>query len=510
MAEKKGNILNASARDGVKYRKASLVQLILGQANAGCGIVFYMMMIWASFIGPQGYAIGNVLVGGILMGMRIFDGVTDAAIATAFEKMSPKLPKIRIFLISGWALAALGVMLMYKWAAGIFSGVAGVVVFILIYIVYIMGYTINGMGAGTIGIVITNDPTQRPMVGLISTIFSYVTPMVLGNICAFLILPKHDNQYNLACLGDMATCYVIIAGIFMLLTCWAVRKVDVPETWAAIGGAKAEEATEKKKKAGVSFKDIAAVLKDNRETQMYMLTCISDKFAQQIGTQSVVTTLMTGVLIGSYKASQMVGNVTMFVGLAFAFLGGLFVAKYGAKKSTIVWSWAAIILGIISTVFCVILGPKGMSKLGVMGPLLIIWCFIQIGFTAVKMILTTTGNTMRADVVDYELERSGNFFPAVLGGVYNFIDKLITSTASLIAGAAITLVGYTATRVPQMGDTPTWPILILAVGLTNILPIIGWLINVIAMKFYSLDKERMVQVAKNVADRKKAEQAQQA
>ena len=61
-----------------------------------------------------------------------------------------------------------------------------------------------------------------------------------------------------------------------------------------------------------------------------------------------------------------------------------------------------------------------------------------------------------------------------------------------------------------MGDTPTWPILILAVGLTNILPIIGWLINVIAMKFYSLDKERMVQVAKNVAERKKAAQAQQA
>ena len=90
------------------------------------------------------------------------------------------------------------------------------------------------------------------MVGLISTIFSYVTPMVLGNICAFLILPKHDNQYNLACLGDMATCYVIISGIFMLIACWAVRKVDVPETWASIGGAKAEEATEKKKKAGVS------------------------------------------------------------------------------------------------------------------------------------------------------------------------------------------------------------------------------------------------------------------
>lgn len=241
---------------------------------------------------------------------------------------------------------------------------------------------------------------------------------------------------------------------------------------------------------------------------MYMLTCISDKFAQQIGAQAVVTTLLTGVLIGSYTASQMVGNVTTFVGLLFAFFGGLFVAKYGAKESTVVWSWASIALGVIMVIFCVVLGPKGMSKIGAMGVPLIIYCILQIGFTATKMILTTTGVAMRADVVDYELERSGNYFPAVLGGVYNFIDKLITSLSSLIAGAAITLVGYTSTKVPQMGDAPTWPILILAVVLTFGLPIIGWLINIIAMRFYSLDKERMVQVAKNVAERKKAVQAQ--
>lgn len=245
MAEKKGSMLNASARDGVQYRKASLAQLILGQANSGCAIVFYMMMIYASFIGPQGYQIGNVLVGAILMVMRIFDGVTDAAIATAFEKMSPKLPKMRIFLISGWLLASLGIMLMYKWAAGIFSGVTSVVVFILIYVVYIMGYTINGMGGGTIGIVITNDPTQRPMIGLVSTIFSYGMPMILGNIGAFFIMPKYDNQINLASLGEMATVYVIISGILMMIACWAVRKVDVEETWATVGS---EKKVQKRKK----------------------------------------------------------------------------------------------------------------------------------------------------------------------------------------------------------------------------------------------------------------------
>lgn len=34
------------------------------------------------------------------------------------------------------------------------------------------------------------------------------------------------------------------------------------------------------------------------------------------------------------------------------------------------------------------------------------------------------------------------------------------------------------------------------------LPIIGWLCNIIAMKFYELDKERMVEVQKNIAEMK--------
>ncbi len=507
MAGQKGGMLNASARDGVQYRKASIWQLVLGLANNGCGIVFYLLMMYASYIGNQGYGIVTIVVGGILMAMRIFDGVTDALIATAFEKMSPKLPKVRIFLISGWVLASLGVLLMYDWAAGKFTGVAGFVVFIIVYILYIMGYTINGMGGGTVGIMITNDPTQRSMVGLLSTAYSYLVPMLVGNIMAFLILPKHNDQYDMPCLAEACWLYVAISGFFMILSCIGVSKVDVPEMYESLAN-DVKDTVEKGKKSGITFKDIVAVLKDNKETQMYMLTCISDKFAQQIGSQSVITVLLSGVLIGSYQAAQMIGNVTMVVGLVCAFTGGVFVARYGAKKSTTAWSWASIALGVIMIVFCVILGPKGMSKIGVWGVPLIIYCILQIGFTATRMILSVTGNVMRADVVDYELERSGNYFPAVLAGVYNFIDKLITSVSSLIATICIAAIGYVNT-VPQQGDTPTWPILFMAVGVSSGLPIIGWLINVVCMKFYSLDKERMVQVAKNINEKKKEAQAAQ-
>jgi Na+/melibiose symporter-like transporter len=497
--EKKGGLLNASARDGVEYRKASIFQLIFGMANNGCGICFYLLMLYASYIGTQGYGIVTAVVGAILTAMRIFDGFTDALIAAAFEKMSPKLPKVRIFLISGWILATLGVLLMFNWAAGKFSGTAGIVVFIIIYVVYIMGYTINGMAGGCVSIMITNDPTQRPMVGLVGTLFSYITPLVFNNIVTFAILPKYDNQYNMPMLKEACIWYAAAAGIMMLLCCIGVRKVDRQEMYESLAATQKGQETPK-----IGFKEMVAVLKDNKETQRYFWTCVSDKFAQQIGSQSVVTTMLNGVLIGSYVATTMIGNATMAVGLIFAFLGGVFVAKFGAKKSTVVWSWVAIALGIFMMIYCLILGPSGMSKIGVMGAPLMIYAIIQIGFTAVKMILTTTGTAMRADVVDYELERSGNYMPAIISGVYNFVDKLITSVSSLIAGACIMLIGYVNT-VPQMGDKATWPILIMTILLSFGLPIIGWLINIVAMKNYGLTKERMVEVAKNVAGKKDQE-----
>lgn len=117
--------LDASRRDGVQYRKASWFDLIISSANAGTGMCFYLLMTYASYIGTQGYGITTAMVGMILTGMRIFDGVTDALFAAFFEKMPARFGKIRIFMIGGWALTGISVITMYSWAAGKFEGAAG-------------------------------------------------------------------------------------------------------------------------------------------------------------------------------------------------------------------------------------------------------------------------------------------------------------------------------------------------------------------------------------------------
>ena len=46
--------------------------------------------------------------------------------------------------------------------------------------------------------------------------------------------------------------------------------------------------------------------------------------------------------------------------------------------------------------------------------------------------------------------------------------------------------------------------------LVNGLPVIGWLMNVIAMKFYVLDKKKMVEVQKTLEERRKMVEAMDA
>ena len=142
-----------------------------------------------------------------------------------------------------------------------------------------------------------------------------------------------------------------------------------------------------------------------------------------------------------------------------------------------------------------------MKSIGVFGIPMIIYALLQLATTGTKMILTTTSSAMRADIVDYEYARSGKYLPAVISGVYNFLDKLITSLASTIAAFCITFIGYKNT-VPQMGDPATSGVFWMTMFLMFGLPVIGWLFNVVAMKFYKLNKEEMVEVQKAVAEMK--------
>lgn len=484
----------ASAKDGVEYRTAKMWQLIMAPASSGCNICFYLLMGFASYVGSQSYGIATMVVGIILTASRIFDAVTDSLVAIVFEKFPAKHGKVRPFLYIGWLIEAVAALALFRWAAGKYSGVTGVVVFTLIYLLYIIGYTVNNVANGVMGAVLTNNPSQRPMLGFVSMMYSYGVPIIFNNITAFVILPRYNNVYSQEMLAEMCVMYILFGLVFAIISGIGVASADNEEMYetASIG-----------KKQKVSLKQMWEVLSKNKDVQRYIVTCATDKFAQTTATQSVIITLLNGVLIGSYAATQTVNNFSIIIGLVCAFTIGVLITRIGARKATIMWSWASIGINVVMIIFCCILGPMGMSKIGNIGSgPFILYCILTMAVTATKMGLTTAANTMKPDVVDGEAVRSGNFLPSVVSGVYSLIDKCMSSICSTVAALAITLIGYKNT-VPQMGDKVTTGVFVLAIFLSFGLPILGWICNLVAMRKYTLTKERMVEVQKELAERRK-------
>ncbi len=491
------NEVNATAPGEVKYRRAKTWELILSNACCGNNICMYMCMVYASYAGSEGYGIATALVGVIITFTRILDAVTDTAIAYVFEKFPTRFGKCRPFLLIGWIIEAGAVFMMYSLGPGHFKGALGLFMFILIYVIYVIGYTVNNVAGSVMGAVLTNDPKQRPMMGFLGTLFSYGVPILLSNVVTFAILPKYDNQYNIPMLREMTNFYIIISLICCVLSMIGIARADNDIVWKE---ANAKAILNKSEKVGL--KQMWHVLSKNKDVQRYIVTCATDKFAQTTATQSVILNLLSGVLIGSFAATQVANNYASAIGLAFAFLGGIVIGKIGAKKGTVWFSWFSIVISALQLAVCIILGPTGMKTIGSQGSwAFLLWVACTVGMTAGRMLLSVAANTMRADVADGEEFRSGNFMPSVIAGVYSLFDKGMSSICSTVATVAIALVGYVNT-MPQMGDKVTPAIFSLTLVLSFGLPIFGFLCNIVAMKNYTLDPKHLAEVqAHNQAKR---------
>lgn len=85
--------------------------------------------------------------------------------------------------------------------------------------------------------------------------------------------------------------------------------------------------------------------------------------------------------------------------------------------------------------------------------MMIVYVLLTLVLNGAKMCVTMSSNAMMADIIDYELDRSGKFIPAAVTGTYSFIDKLVSSFSAAIATGLVALIGYRHT-MPQPTDRP--------------------------------------------------------
>lgn len=481
----KAKKLTQSEIDGVQYRRAKLWQIILVACNAFIGMAVYSLIGLASYTASIGFGISTAAVGVILTFSRILDGITDPIIAFVYERVNTRFGKIRLLIIIGFLIEALGLMFMFNWGAG--KGL-GIVAFVLSYVVYVIGYTIANITALTINPLISNDPKQRPTVGVWSTALNYLLPMTLSIILNVVLLPRFGGTYNGDFLAAACKLCLAVAAIGVILVCIGVAEYDKPENFKGLA----------KEETRLKVKDMVEILRHNRPLQCYIFAATSDKIAQQTMSQAVIVTMLNGILIGNMGLATTLSVIGMLPSLVFAIFGAKYAGKHGSQKAIVTWTWACLVIGIITWIFFIIIDPKKIASAGI---IMIIYVVLTLLRNGTNMCVTTAGTSFMSDIIDYEQDRSGRYVPAAVTGIYSFIDKIVSSFSALIATGSVALIGYTAT-MPQPGDALTPQIFWVTTILTFGLPILGWVCSLIAMKFSHLSKEDMIEVQKRIAAKK--------
>lgn len=147
--------------------------------------------------------------------MRIFDGVTDPILGGMMDKTKSKFGKFRPFMVIGNILLALSVLLMMTVARAVPNTASWLqwTVYIVSYIIYVLGYTCQCAVTKAGQTCLTNDPKQRSqfvvwnMIGMIGSIVlvNVMTGGVLTNeaICSKGLIVYEQASANVYSMREL-------------------------------------------------------------------------------------------------------------------------------------------------------------------------------------------------------------------------------------------------------------------------------------------------------------------
>ena len=509
----------------------------------------YMMVVgYISYflIGIVGLA--SVLAGSIVTIMRIWDGVTDPFVGMMVDKTNGKFGKNRPFIVIGQVIMFATTFVMFNFIPKMGTGVR-FVAFIIIYMIYILGYTCQCVVTKSAQTCLTNDPKQRPIFAMCDTVYNIILMnIVIPVIVTDSLVPKftltaENNAAEIASLvaqnpalagiveksggslsafynpGLFTTMQLMFGGlsaVFAVCAIIALWRKDRPK-YFGLG------TTQK-----VGVKDYVDTLAHNRAIQMLVVSASTDKLFMSTMSNSTVMICLFGIIFGNYAAFSSYSQITSIpIALISILLMNKIARQMGQKASMMTGTYGGIIGSIIITLFLVFVNPKGDATKFALPAFRIIrpdtWGTLFNGWTATGLIFilliiawrgvqalsSSIVITMTADCADYEVYRTGKYVPGLMGTLFSFVDKLVSSFAPMVAGVMFSMCGYTDHN-PVMGD-PVTPglrggVVFCAYGMI----MIGLVCNLIAMKFYPLTKEKMEEIQDEVAQIKMKTMAENA
>ena len=151
----------------------------------------YMMLVGSiSYFLVGIVGVGAVLAGSIVTIMRIWDGVTDPFVGMVVDNTNTKFGKNRPFIVIGQVILFGMTFCMFRLIPLIPTG-GRFIAFILIYMVYIVGYTCQCVVTKSAQSCLTNDPEQRPIFSMFDSVYNILLMSLFWPVfLSSTLLPK--------------------------------------------------------------------------------------------------------------------------------------------------------------------------------------------------------------------------------------------------------------------------------------------------------------------------------
>ena len=474
-----------------QYHRAKSWQIAFFAMNNSATNAYMFLMTFISYYATGIAGLGVAIIGIISTAIRLWDGVTDPIVGFFIDRTNGKFGKFRPFMVLGNIILAVMSLVIYSTVHLVPQNFR-LIYYILMYALYIIGYTFQTACTKAGQACLTNDPAQRPVFTLWDSIFGCIVWAVLPMIASGPLFNKHGG-FTEGYFIEFTIMTIVISAIMTLLAVIGIWSHDRTEYF----GAGSDE-----QKLG--FKDYVNVLKGNRAIQMLIVSAASDKLAANVKSNSVLMAVLFGVLIGNYSMYGTASALVTIPTVIAATLGTAYAAKKGMKKALVNYTLLDMVIAGIMFVLVVYSYATG-THMG-SGVLSIVFLGLYVLLTCSESLSGGIVIPMIADCADYEAARSGLYVPGMMGTLFSFVDKLISSLATTIISLGLVAIGYTTTQ-PGPDAEMTSGLFVFLLVMYFAMPFLGWIANLIAMKFYPLSKEKMAEVQAQVSALKASAEA---
>lgn len=501
----------AGASGHSSVNRAKLYQLVLFPLNNGATNVYYVLILsYVATFGSTVLLLGTVFASVMVTAMRVFDAITDPIIGALMDRTNGKFGKFRPFMVIGNAIMAVSVLLLYIGTPLIPEGMMWLryVMFVLLYAVWVIGYTFQTSVTRAGQTVLTNDPNQRPLFTIFNTVGSLVGMGVMQFSAPIIATGFADGYGAAEFYAVFAPVGIVISIGLTILAIIGIWEKDQPKYFGLGGSSSGEK---------VKMSEYIAIIKANNPMQRLMVAGAGCKLALSIATNTTVLCMLYGCMMGNYDTLYLPMMVLGYVfSVPFFLLTVRTSQKKGQKASLVRYVTIALVMyvGVLvllflwnpndpNFMFSIYQGTLFESDFAItINPYTILFIiFFGIGYGAYYA-TADMPIPMVADCSDYETYRSGNYIPGIMGTLFSLVDKLVSSLSATVVGLAVSAIGLS--KLPTQYTPYEDGMNVVVIVLFCVIPMIAWAATLIAMKGYTLTGARMKEIQAINACRKDA------